>query len=253
MKKLNLLLGISLLLLSLSCTSDDNNESDRPSETTKLLKKLTVSGSADFSLNFYYNSDNTIDKIVSSGTGDDFIKQFYYNNGILDRAEYQGLNAIPDGSVERYLYTDEQLTERQDFYDTTLSERYLYSFANNQIKNIQYIGFNESEYSEQDIFEYDSNGNAISIKTDDRYNSSRNEELTIVYDNKKSPFLNFTPNIVLIDDFRSFKNNPISKTRTSLLDNSVISEVTYTYTYSDDGYATSRTDGSETMTFEYFE
>ena len=256
MKKLNLLVGILIGLTILSCSSDDNNGTDDPTAetTTKLLKKMTFSGNGNYSLTFFYNADNNIDRLQSAGTGDDFIKQFYYNNGVLDRAEFQDLNAVADGSIEQYVYNNGLLIERQDFYNTTtLDERFLYSFDNNNIDNIQYIGNGQTTYSEEYFFEYDSNNNVISRKHDYLNTAISDEELTFTYDTKKSPLLNFQPNIVLIDDFFSFSNNSTSRILTDLSNNNVIAEKNYTYTYDSDDYAISRTDGTETITYEYYE
>lgn len=251
MKKLNLIIGILIGFTILSCSSDDNNGGEND---VKLLKKITFSGDGNYSLNFFYNSDNTIDKIQSSGTGDDFIKQFYYNNGILDRAEFQDLNALPNGSIEKYAYNNGQLTKREDYFDNTiLDETFEYSFSNQQINNIQYMGSNETAFSEQYIFEYDSNNNVVSRKKDYVNISISDEKLTFTYDNKKSPFLNFKPTIVLIDDFYSFKNNAITEILTDLSDNSMVYQKNYTYTYDNDDYAISKTHGTETITYEYYE
>ena len=255
MKKLNLLLIFLIGLTILSCSSDDNNGTDdqTPDETTKLLKKMTFSGNGNYSLTFFYNTDEKLDRIESAGTGDDFIKQFYYDNDVLDRAEFQNLNGVSDGSIEQYVYNNGLLIERQDFYNnTTLDERFLYSFTNSNIDDIQYIGNGQTTYSEEYIFEYDSNNNVISRKHDYLNTAISDEELTFTYDTKKSPFLNFQPNIALIDDFFSFNNNPTSRILTDLSNNTVISEKNYTYTYDSDDYATSRTDGTEIITYEYY-
>jgi hypothetical protein len=255
MKKLNLLLVLLIGLTILSCSADDNNGTDdqTPEETNKLLKKMAFSGNGNYSLTFFYNVDDKLDRIQSLGTGDDFIKQFYYNNGTLDKAEFQDLNAVSDGSIERYIYDNGQLIQRKDYFNnTTLDETFEYSFSSELLNNIKYFGFNETSFSKQSIFEYDSNSNVISRKTDYINNSISDQELTFTYDGKKSPFLNFEPNIVLIDDFFSFKNNPTSQILTDLSNDTVIFEKNYTYTYDNDDYATSRTDGTEIITYEYY-
>ena len=256
MKKLNLLLGILIGITILSCSSDDNDGTNdqTPEETTKLLKKMSISGNGNYSLTFFYNTDEKLERIERTGTGDDFIKQFYYENGVLNRAEFQDLNGNADGTIEQYIYDNEQLIKREDYFNnTTLDETYEYSFSNELINNINYFGFNQTSFSEQYIFDYDTNDNVISTKVDYVNNSISDQELTFTYDNKKSPFLNLEPNIVLIDDFFSFVNNPTSEILTDLSTNSVISEKNYTYTYDNDDYAISRTDGTETITYEYYE
>ncbi len=255
MKKLNLLLGILIGLTILSCSSDDNSGTDdqTPEETTKLLKKISFSGNGNYSLIFFYNADDKLDRIESAGTGDDFIKQFFYDNGVLDRAEFEDLNGVSDGSIEKYIYNNGQLIQREDYFNnTTLDESFEYSFSNELISNIKYFGFNETAFSEQYIFEYDSNNNVISRETDYVNNSISDEELTFTYDGKKSPFLNFEPNIILIDDFFSFKNNPTSEILTDLSNSNVIYQRNYTYTYDSDDYAISRTGDTETVTYEYY-
>lgn len=255
MQKLNLLFIFLIGITIVSCSSDDNTDTETlpTAETTKLLKKMSFSGNGNYSITFFYTSENKIDKMQSAGTGDDFIKQFYYENELIDRAEFQDLNGISNGAIEQYVYDNGLLIERQDFYNnTTLDERFIYSFTNNKIDNIQYIGNGQTTYSEEYIFEYDSNSNVISKKQDYLNTSIADKESTFTYDTKNSPFLNVQPSIVLIDDFFFFSNNPTSETVTNLSENTVVSEKNYTYTYGSNDYPTSRTDGTETITYEYY-
>jgi len=80
MKKLNLLFTIFIGITILSCSSDDDNN-QTPDNTSKLIKKVTLSNqNQTYSVNFSYNSDNSIDKLEYLDTGGDFIEQYFYNN-----------------------------------------------------------------------------------------------------------------------------------------------------------------------------
>ena len=94
MKKLNLLFTIFIGITILSCSSDDDNN-QTPDNTSKLIKKVTLSNqNQTYSVNFSYNSDNSIDKLEYLDTGGDFIEQYFYNNGELDRILYVGIGLI---------------------------------------------------------------------------------------------------------------------------------------------------------------
>ncbi|WP_019037958.1 hypothetical protein [Psychroflexus tropicus] len=248
------LLYIALLAPLLVACSDDNEIQPSTENTDKLLKKLIFEGDGSYTLEFFYNSDGTLDRLQSEGTGVDFIKQFYYTNGKIDRAEFLDANGTFDGSIEKYNYENGILIGRDDYYNTTtLDERYLYTFTDNLISSIRYIGFGQNSFSEEIRFEYDSNNNA-STKTIDYVDSGTNDEkLTFSYDDKKSPFLHVNPQLLFIDDFFSFVNNVTSETKTDLSTNTIIYTKNYTYTYDDEDYPTSRSDGELTLRFEYYE
>jgi len=248
------LLYIVLSTLLLVACSDDNEIELSTENTNKLLKKIIFEGDETYSLEFFYNSDETLDRLQSEGTEEDFIKQFYYTNGKIDRAEFLDANGTFDGSIEKYNYEDRALIGRDDFYDQTiLDEQFVYTFEEDLIESIKYIGFGQNSFSEEISFEYDSNNNT-STKTIDYVDSGTNDEkLTFTYDNKKNPFLHVKPQILFIDDFFSFINNITSETLTDLSTNTIIYTKNYTYTYDDGGYPISQSDGELTMRFEYFD
>jgi len=254
MKKLKLLFTILIGLTILSCSSDDDNN-QTPDNTSKLIKKVTLSNqNQTYSVNFSYNSDNSIDKLEYLDTGGDFIEQYFYNNGELDRIERQDLNGVTEGSSEVYSYENGQPVEQKDYINiTTLDEVFKYFYNNNLLSSIQYFGFNETEYSKQDIYQYDSNQNVISILTDYVNASISEEETVFTYDSKNNPFKNIEPKITLKESFISFNNNLVTEVKTNLSKNTSISTKNYTYSYDNDEYPISRTDGNETLTFEYFE
>ena len=241
----------------LSCSSDDENTSntgDNPDLTTKLLKKVTVSNpNQTYSINFYYNSENLIDKLEYLDTGSGFIEQYFYVNDELTKIERQDLNGIFQGRKEEYTYENGLPTERRDFINTsTLDEVFKYSYTSNLLSNIQYFGFNETEFSEQDIFQYNSNQNVISITTDYVNNSIVDTRTDYTYDTKNSPFENVEPKITLIEGVVSFNNNPVTEEKIDLTTNNVIDSKDYSYTYDSEDYPLTQTDGNETLTFEYY-
>ena len=88
----------------------------------------------------------------------------------------------------------------------------------------------------------------------DYVNASISEEETVfTYDSKNNPFKNIEPKITLKESFISFNNNLVTEVKTNLSKNTSISTKNYTYSYDNDEYPISRTDGNETLTFEYFE
>ncbi|SCY30084.1 hypothetical protein SAMN05192588_2136 [Nonlabens sp. Hel1_33_55] len=249
MKKLIAFLSIPILILS--CTSDDGDQVVPQSD--KLLRTISFSGSSSYSLTFFYNLDKTIDRIQSSGTGDDFIKQFFYQNGNIDRAEFQDINGVSNGTVERFIYENGELVGREDYFNnTTLDEKYEYEFSNGVVGEIRYFGFNETSFSRRILLEYNANQNLTAQTINNVNNSNSDVVVTYSYDDKKNPLNNFEPNIVLIDDFKSFQNNITSEVSRNPSNNNNVSTSNFAYTYDSDGYATSRTDGSETMTYSYY-
>mgnify|MGYP000344734346 FL=1 len=120
-----------------------------------------------YSINFSYNTDNTIDKLEYLDTGGDFIEQYFYSNGELNKIERQDLNGVFQGRIEKYTYENGLPSKRRDYINTTtLDEIFKYSYTNNLLSNIEYFGFNETESLEQDIYQYNSNQNVTSITTD---------------------------------------------------------------------------------------
>ena len=83
-------------------------------------------------------------------------------------------------------------------------------------------------------------------------------QTSYTYDENSNPFLDFSPTIVLIDEFSSFVNNPLSEVTFVINNNETISVKNHEYTYNADGFPISRIttdeDGEviQTTTYEYF-
>jgi hypothetical protein len=207
-----------------------------------------------YSINFSYNTDNTIDKLEYLDTGGDFIEQYFYSNGELNKIERQDLNGVFQGRIEKYTYENGLPSKRRDYINTTtLDEIFKYSYTNNLLSNIEYFGFNETESLEQDIYQYNSNQNVTSITTDFVNNSISDTRIDFTYDTKNNPFENVEPKITLIEGFFSFNNNPLTEEEIDLTTTDVIYSKDYSYTYNNEDYPMTRTDGNETLTFKYYE
>lgn len=270
MKKIKIII-VSICVIFASCSSKDKNDiNNTPIETndgsgdnididttvvSKLLKKMIFEGSQNYSLSFYYNNNKTIDKIITATSTQSLIKQFYYDSNKIDRAEFQDLNGNPNGGIEKYIYKDGLLAERQDFNSqSNLDEKFVYTFENNKVSNTKYYGTNETEYSEQYIYSYGSNGILNSLKTDFVNNKFVKDYIYAhTYDDKVNPFHFFEPKIVLIDDFPFFIHNSKTEIKTNLPDNEVVSAEEYTYQYDNDNYPIKKISKTGTITFEYYD
>lgn len=225
------------------------DDSDNEESSPKLLTKLTVDNY--FYLLFFYNDDYTLDKLEGvfiNQPHENFTKQFHYLDGNIDYAEFINPDGTPDGK-EEYLYENNIISERRDTYvdedtgETIVNERFLYTFENENVSKISYIGANASEISNIIEFQYDESNNVSTRSV--TYINNQNESSTTeyLYDDFNNPLLNVEPKILHIDDFFSFVNNVIQTTNSFT--------ITHTYTYDDDGFPTKQEEQSTTYEYEY--
>ncbi|TQI71256.1 hypothetical protein JM79_2183 [Gramella sp. Hel_I_59] len=247
MSKNNSLLLLLFTFLILSCSESDNEiKEERNQEEKVYLKSINLGSSAFY--NFYYNNENSVDYIELEGTQNDFTKKFYYENGKIKSAEYFDENGNPTGSKEVYVYENNQIIERQDYLSSgEVDEIYQYNYNENLLETINYKGFNQTELSPLEKIEYDSEGRIIS-----RENLQSNIITNYSYDHQKSPFLNFEPNIVLIDDFTGFVNNPISIEKINGESTEIINQINLSYEYNILNFPIKRTGNDQNWEYIYY-
>lgn len=246
---------------SMEITDDDNTDTDNGTddeddagsgddETAKLPTRITVDGTNV--LNFFYNDDDSLDKIVRSGDTDfPGTQQFYYENQILVRTEYFDTNGNSENSGINYTAENGRIIQAQDYFDTdVIDETYLFSYENDNVVGIDYIGFNNAEITLEIDIEFDANENAM-LRTFD-FTDHQDQDFTedYTYDNRNSPFKNMITRIPLILDFFSFNNNITQKVETNLATGNTIT-TTYSYTYDDEGFPTSQQFGNTLYEYEY--
>ncbi|TQI71113.1 hypothetical protein JM79_2039 [Gramella sp. Hel_I_59] len=247
MSKNNSLLLLLFTFLILSCSESDNEIKEESNQEEKVYLKSIDLGSSAF-YNFYYNNENSVDYVELEGTQNDFTKKFYYENGKIKRAEYFDENGNPTGSKEVYVYENNQIIERQDYLSSgEVDEIYQYTYNENLLETINYKGFNQTELSPLEKIEYDSEGRIIS-----RENLQSNIITNYSYDHQKSPFLNFEPNIVLIDDFTGFVNNPISIEKINGESTEIINQINLSYEYNILNFPIKRTGNDQNWEYTYY-
>lgn len=227
-----------------TCSEDEN---------PILLKKMLYTDYPEDNLEFVYNSENQLNEIVLISDGSK--KRFIYIDGKIDKAEFLDAQGNVGDTYEQYIYSGNTIIERQDLYNggNTIDERYLYSYnSSGLVSEINYIGANQTEISETKTFIYDSLGNVTSIEID--YVNTDIDDLLFeyTYDSNNNPFLNVLPHILLIEDFSSFVNNPLTMTETNLSSNSETTSI-YNYSYNTDNFPLIKTEtNGEIFTYEYY-
>lgn len=259
MNKLKLLFSVFIVLSVLCCSSNSNDngqENQDPTENGKLIKKITVfTGTGNSVLDFFYHDNNKIDSTVISGTViDTMIQQHFYENDLLIRSEFQDVNGVPNGILTKYYYEDTKVI-RTEYYinNTELHTTQEYFYSSEALINVKRYFYDETTFSEQYFYDYDSNGNLVSKITDYVDSSETDLKLTINYDNEKNLYLGFKPKILMIEDSGSI-NNKTSSVLTELSSGTIISQIDYTYTYDDDGYPISSiASNNVTEVYEYYD
>lgn len=121
-----------LIILFSGCFNDDENlmPTAAASAPSLLLKKMSFTGILDYSLEFNYNPDNTLERILYTVSNNTSSQRFTYLNGLLDRADYYDSNGNATGRYKQFIYSDGILQERRDFENfSTLKWRYTYSYS----------------------------------------------------------------------------------------------------------------------------
>lgn len=142
MKKLNLLLNILFGLMIISCSSDEENQTETETSVKKLITENITDTHGNFERTFTYNSGNNVIEINNIYSGDDqFIATltktvFTYQNNIIVSA-----NSYEDGDL---FLTDE------------------FNYSNGEL--IEIISYNPdgTEYSKRE-YNYNSNGRINSL------------------------------------------------------------------------------------------
>lgn len=228
-------------------------EPEEPIGSVVLLRRVEVTeGAINYTLNFFYNSDRQIERITkSNGTN----KEYLYDEGAVQRVVFS------DGSFYRYAHEEGMVSERRDFdANESLQERQVYHFnTDERISEIDFYVPEDNNYVVKDVFTYDENGNCTSRKNEITDVSVNDTQTDYTYDERKNPFMDFTPNIVLIDDIPSFVNNPLTEVMYVIDDNETIYFREHEYEYNESGYPTSRTSVDEdenvvqTISYEYYQ
>ncbi|MGJ8591824.1 MAG: hypothetical protein ACSHXF_04715 [Aquaticitalea sp.] len=200
MKKTTLFLALILLnILILSCSSDDNSETQEPEPTeNKLVKteKISETRKVDYSYN-----NNLLSSLTGVYNSFGYVSDFTYNSeNKLIEWDYQetGSSSYSDnytytynsnGQLSSYSANSENVTLGYNGNTVTLTGT-IEGNANSQgeleLDNNGLI-IKLTEMNQYTIFGYDSDSNLISAKSYDNSNNLQSE-FTIQYDNKINPF-----------------------------------------------------------------
>ena len=235
MKKLNLLIGLLIGFMILSCSSDDSS----PSEENNSEKKLTqiiyenLNNQTQFTRNIAYDASNNVREVTDNNN--QLIEKFTYNssNQIIENEfyEYQNMTLTnkdvtsimydntgkissivethvyynADGSVSNQnsinhtiTYGANAMTRISDDFANTRIE---YSLTNNLITGIK--KFRNNELKSDMTFAYDSGGNCISgngpIDEGSLDTTTDDIELSVSYGSEeKNPIFNISFNYEIL-------------------------------------------------------
>jgi YD repeat-containing protein len=251
LKKLILL---SLSILAVSCSKDDNyvaKENRLLTETNEISTKT-----------FSYNSDNKLSKITDVGDVDNYgstqaITSFGYDsngNMTLKTIEYSG--NVSYGISYAYAYnSDGQITSLSVSHASANGSNSFISYSTfsytNDSKITETLHTTDGEYNDIItllVYNYSSSFNLIDLSTYTNVSSTNpNGQLSSTslysnYDTKKTPYSSLN---VLLDFSYASKNN-VGKYDISN------SSITYTYEYNADGYPTKKiASNNNVTTFTY--
>lgn len=254
MKKINLLIALSLFMGIMFTACDKDEDNNEPKEKKLYPTKITEyeDGVIDDIITFEYNANK---QLIKKDYGDNFYETYsydsdgklieyreYYDNSldILDSMEYNG-NA--------------QLIKIQG-YNNTVKEGWFtleYNALGNVIKKTEYGS--DGALVLYFTYLYDINGNMISEKyywaeypsgvvSTDKYS-----ENTYTYDNKN----NIYKSLGLPFIWETNINNFLNETYTEHYGDNYTSTDTYTYIYNEDNYPTEYTEDNERILIEYQE
>ena len=165
MKKLNILTVILIVLSLLSCSVDnnDNSNGEVPGFKAKLLKKIT--NSDGYWQKYFYNDDKQIELMTQTSNQIDLDSTyFFYNNDVLTKT-LQRVYTPTDIINTELTYSQFNTTFASGTYkvfkdDGTVfqDQTFTYTFVNNLIKTITFFNLDGTKSSEK-IYTHELAGN----------------------------------------------------------------------------------------------
>ncbi len=191
MKKLNLLLGILIGMIIISCSSDDATENNNSEKKLTRITYQNLSDQSQYTLNITYDNNNNLTEVTSNGQ---LIQKYTYNslNKVIGYSLYNYENQIlsfeenlsiaynidnkisnlieifisynPDGNISNESSTNHNITYgnnsimrlSDDFANTKIE----YTLSNNLFTGIKV--YRNSILKSDMTFTYDAGGNCIS-------------------------------------------------------------------------------------------
>lgn len=227
MKKQKLILNALLILITMSCSSEDNNSIDENEITNNILVKKEYA-SNNINLEYSYNQNNQLIKIIDTYTSENIDTEidFYYNsnnltsrNLISNNSNFSSNTIFTYDSNNKLLNVTETINQPSNTINPTIIRIEEYSYNNNLIyvNTSSSLGSNGIITLEQNngmitkitkdenyaLIEYDNNQN---IKKINVFNSN-NDLLHISeyeYDNNTNPFFGQLSSIYLHNFLNSF-------------------------------------------------
>lgn len=167
MKKLNLLIGLLIGFIIISCSTDEQENEENIS--SGLLKRMEIQdNSVPYIYEFYYNPNNTISEIIFYNYFTlDTKNKFYYDNlGRLDYIEsiiiQEGFNNAVDIVTHfDYNLSNQLVSEIKYNINDEVLERIDFFYENNNLSCMNRCYDNECNSFNQICFEFDVNENPI--------------------------------------------------------------------------------------------
>jgi hypothetical protein len=247
MKKSNLLLGLLIGLTIFSCSSDDSNNEENPSENLKLIKKITVTqnGTPQSIFSFEYSNN----KLISLAEELDNKTEYNYSGNQLNyerRLEYNFGTSSYDSEYERTDFEYQNNILESDLVTENGNQIQKHDYAlnsNGKMTRYDFYNFFNNQWNSggSRLFEYISGNITEEIQTDNNDDIVFKHQYT--YDDKKHPLINVDIQVrrqIWGYRLNSMNENNILSYSTYDMNDNLQSSYTYSYQYDSDGYPTER-------------
>ncbi|MEH6763166.1 MAG: hypothetical protein V7655_01605 [Aequorivita antarctica] len=255
-----LLTALLISILSISCSSDDNN-SDEPLETRKYVKTEKVS--ENLKIDYEYNIENILTKAIGTYPNFGYESTFTYTGNYLTKWKEVETGQFPSnseqnftydaqGRLSKYIGPSEDVTLTYSANKVTLTGT-IEGDANATAQlelNSNGLITKFTEANQYTIFQYDNIGNMVSAESFDN-NSDPIAAFTITYDAKINPFYGQFRSIYIerfIEFFWEFDgiyvsgmegySFPFQKNNITSIKENTIPVASYVYMYDAEGYPT---------------
>ena len=261
MKKLNLLLGLLIVLITLACSSDDNNSvNNPPNESIKLLKQ--ISWNDGYSEKYFYDSQSRLiltihnDFAFADNSFNDSTFVEYVNSNIskILKREQSGSNIVNTELIFNNYNSNSASGTFKIFTDSGNNYSDLtfeYSFMNNLLKSYTRLNLDGTKNYEQ-IFNHNEDGNLtewneIWYSTNNQINNANYNSITEWDSGNKVTEKLFAWDSEYLPGFVLSANNCLN-----LIDSNTTYD--YTFEYDNEGYVKKYTiDNGDFFTLEYYE
>lgn len=231
-----------LIILLIAIMTGCSNSNPTTIETQQLIK---ISSDANNYKIFEYQGDAL--KKYEEYINGDLTFANYFELSYDNLVEWEEYKLFTDVIFKKYQYDSLKRPVKMDLYygNKSFCNGYLvflYNEYGQVVKREQYSITDTSVPWNYDIYEYDANGNILSINT--FVMEKLAQQTTYIYDNMRNPFYGYRKSY--INTAALSKNNITRIYRTEYYNNSSkVTEINISYTYNKNGYPATRTTNSD--------